>query len=121
MVVWVLTKGGYQLGKGLGPHLSGIAAPISIQENPGKAEHGYQGGNNEGQSHRRPLHGWVYATEKEPTNWTVEALPDQYFLKITNKEFLQDGNTILMCEDPSQFDKPIEDERAEAKALIEME
>ncbi|RDX85141.1 hypothetical protein CR513_33698, partial [Mucuna pruriens] len=145
MATRVLTKGGYLPSKGLGPYLSGIATPISIQENPGKAELGYQGGNNEGQFHQRPLikatldqyfvkgsiamiedeppsqHEWVYTTDKEPTNWTVEVLPDQYFLKITNKEFPQDGNTIFMCEDPSQPDKPVKDEHVEAKALVEME
>ncbi|RDY12013.1 hypothetical protein CR513_03248, partial [Mucuna pruriens] len=48
MAARVLTKGGYQPGKGLGPYLSGIPALISIPENLGKAELGYQGGNNEG-------------------------------------------------------------------------
>ncbi|RDX92400.1 hypothetical protein CR513_25487, partial [Mucuna pruriens] len=38
-----------------------------------------------------------------------------------NKESPQDGNTILMCEDLSQPDKPVEDEHVEAEALVEME
>ncbi|RDX92473.1 hypothetical protein CR513_25396, partial [Mucuna pruriens] len=50
----------------------------------------------------------------------AEALPSQYLLKITNNEFLLSGNTILMCEDPSQLDKPVEDEGTEAEALVEM-
>ncbi|RDX92593.1 hypothetical protein CR513_25252, partial [Mucuna pruriens] len=33
----------------------------------------------------------------------------------------QDGSTILMCEDPSQLDKLVEDEHIEAEALVEME
>ncbi|RDY00849.1 hypothetical protein CR513_15917, partial [Mucuna pruriens] len=65
---WVLTKGGYQPSRGIGPHLSGIVAPILIQKNSGKAG--------------------------------------------------LDGNTILMCEDPSQLDKPVKDEHAEAEALV---
>ncbi|RDY12018.1 hypothetical protein CR513_03253, partial [Mucuna pruriens] len=53
-------------------------------------------------------HEWVYAIEKGPTNWIVEVLLDQYFLKI---------NIILMCEDPSQPGKPFEDESVEAEVL----
>ncbi|RDX63355.1 hypothetical protein CR513_58230, partial [Mucuna pruriens] len=36
-------------------------------------------------------------------------------------EFPQDSNTILMCEDPSQPNKPVKDERVEVEALVEME
>ncbi|RDX86334.1 hypothetical protein CR513_32333, partial [Mucuna pruriens] len=47
MAFRVMIKEGYQLGKGLGPHLSGIPAPIMIRENKGKVGLGYQGGNQD--------------------------------------------------------------------------
>ncbi|RDX76370.1 hypothetical protein CR513_43637, partial [Mucuna pruriens] len=45
MAFRIMIKEGYQPGKGLGPHLKGIPAPITIQENVGKAGLGYQRGN----------------------------------------------------------------------------
>ncbi|RDY05272.1 hypothetical protein CR513_10911, partial [Mucuna pruriens] len=140
MAAQVLIEGGNQPGRGLGPHLSGIAAPVSVQENSGKAGLDYQGGNNKRQSNQR-IHQsrikttldqyfikggiamiddetpsqskWVYATKKGLTNWIAE--------NSTNKESPQDGNTILMCEDPSQPNKPVKDEHAKVEALVEME
>ncbi|RDY02332.1 hypothetical protein CR513_14216, partial [Mucuna pruriens] len=124
MAVRVMIKEGYQPGKGLGPHLNGIPARITIQENVGKARLNYHGvimlGTQSPSQVELTLSQyfvkgsiamiddeppnqseWVYATDKGPANWTTKALPNLHFLKITNKESPQDGNTILMCEDPS--------------------
>ncbi|RDX68161.1 hypothetical protein CR513_52892, partial [Mucuna pruriens] len=35
----------------------------------------------------------------------------------TNNELSPNGSTILMCEDPSQPNKPVEDEGTKAQAL----
>ncbi|RDY12556.1 hypothetical protein CR513_02624, partial [Mucuna pruriens] len=43
LAIRMMIKEGYQPGKGLGPHLSGISTPIRIQENKGRAGLGYQG------------------------------------------------------------------------------
>ncbi|RDX64786.1 hypothetical protein CR513_56613, partial [Mucuna pruriens] len=53
MAFRVMIKEGYQPGKGLGPLLEGIPAPIEIRENKGRARLGYQAGNhdNSGQAH----------------------------------------------------------------------
>ncbi|RDY07280.1 hypothetical protein CR513_08620, partial [Mucuna pruriens] len=53
--------------------------------------------------------GHVYVTKERLTNWMAEALPDQYPVKIANNKFPSNDNTILMCEDPSQPDKPVEE------------
>ncbi|RDY09150.1 hypothetical protein CR513_06521, partial [Mucuna pruriens] len=50
---------------------------------------------------------WVHFTEKEPANWTIEALPNLFFQKIINKEPpTQIDNTIL--ENP-KFQSLVED------------
>ncbi|RDX76371.1 hypothetical protein CR513_43638, partial [Mucuna pruriens] len=41
--------------------------------------------------------------------------------QVTNYEFPPSNNTILMREDPNHPDKLVEDEGAEAEALVEME
>ncbi|RDX97075.1 hypothetical protein CR513_20202, partial [Mucuna pruriens] len=44
----VMIKEGYQPGKGLGPRLGGIIAPIFVQENLGRSGLGYQGNDSGG-------------------------------------------------------------------------
>ncbi|RDX65986.1 hypothetical protein CR513_55296, partial [Mucuna pruriens] len=87
----IMIKEGYQPGKGLDPHLTGIPAPIQVSENPGRFGIGYPGIDSqeaiprqsflrgsvsaiaEGREDQAP---WVQATQAELTNWTVEELLD---------------------------------------------
>ncbi|RDY06270.1 hypothetical protein CR513_09777, partial [Mucuna pruriens] len=46
MALQIMMKEGYQPGKGLGPHLEGIPAPILVLENPRRSGLGYQGNDS---------------------------------------------------------------------------
>ncbi|RDX82523.1 hypothetical protein CR513_36672, partial [Mucuna pruriens] len=125
MAFRVMIKEGYQSGKGLGPLLKGIPAPIKIQENKGRARLGYQTGNQgrNGQalpaqttwgqhfvresvamigSQSEDRYGKVYASDEQLANWTAESLADEFLFAIPIKE-------------------PAEDEDAETEALAEVE
>ncbi|RDX78032.1 hypothetical protein CR513_41750, partial [Mucuna pruriens] len=102
-----MIKEGYQPGKGLGPFLDGITAPIKIQENKGRAGLGYQTGNQDwnGQAPSAPAT-WgqhfvresvamvcsqpkdrsrkVYASNEQLANWTAESLEDKFIFAISS-------------------------------------
>ncbi|RDX91946.1 hypothetical protein CR513_25989, partial [Mucuna pruriens] len=98
MAVRVLIKGGYQPGRGLGPHLKGIATPIFILENADKIELGYQG-----------------ATLKElppDDNAILECKDSNQFDKL-----VKDGNEEV--EVLVKMERWIEQERSKFQPLVE--
>ncbi|RDX71785.1 hypothetical protein CR513_48809, partial [Mucuna pruriens] len=144
MAFRVMIKEGYQPGKGLGPLLEGILAPIKIQENKGRAGLGYQTGNHDrngqaplaqatwGQhfvresvavigSQSEDRYGKVYTSDEQLSNWTTESLADEFLLAITNNEPSPNNDMTPMCEDPSPIEEPAEDEDVETEALAEVE
>ncbi|RDX66507.1 hypothetical protein CR513_54711, partial [Mucuna pruriens] len=132
----IMIKEGYQPGKGLGPHLEGIPAPILVLENPRQFGVGYQGNDSKeavwGQSFVRgsvlaigegteDQAGWVYATQEELTNWTAEGLPDSDLLEIKNNPISPIDNQSLENEVPDQPNAPSESVSTEAEALVGIE
>ncbi|RDX69817.1 hypothetical protein CR513_51020, partial [Mucuna pruriens] len=53
---------------------------------------------------------------KRNQHWTEKPRPFQ-----SRNHGCLDGNNILMCDNPSEPDKPVKDERMEVEALVEME
>ncbi|RDX84625.1 Retrovirus-related Pol polyprotein from transposon 17.6, partial [Mucuna pruriens] len=96
MVARVLIKGGYQLGRGLGRRLEGIAQPEAIQENLGRARLGYDRTNTKGRPNRR--------TQKAKKRGQIKPHLYQHFIS---------GGIILLKQNKG--------ESTEAKALAEIE
>ncbi|RDY09052.1 hypothetical protein CR513_06642, partial [Mucuna pruriens] len=92
MAFRVMVKEGYQLGKGLGPHLNGIPISIAMRENKGKARLGYQGGNSQD---RDPDSGNAILMLEDPSP-TDEPIKDEG----TEAEALVEVEKWIECERP---------------------
>ncbi|RDX93934.1 hypothetical protein CR513_23744, partial [Mucuna pruriens] len=101
MAFRVMIKEGYQPGKGLGPLLEGIPAPIEIQENKGRAGLGYQAGNQERARPARATWGQHFVRES--------------VAMIDNQPKDQSG------KDSSPIVEPVREGDAETEALAEVE
>ncbi|RDX77095.1 hypothetical protein CR513_42840, partial [Mucuna pruriens] len=135
----VMIKEGYQPGKGLGPHLGGIPAPISVQENLGRFGLGYRGNDLEENTtlfKEEVVRGQLFvrggmaairgeamgqAEWEELTNWAIEMLPDQDFLEIKNNPISPIDNQTLGNEEPDQPRELGEGRSTEAEALADIE
>ncbi|RDX93921.1 hypothetical protein CR513_23758, partial [Mucuna pruriens] len=115
MAFRVMIKEGYQPGKGLGPLLEGIPAPIEIQENKGRAGLGYQASNHEKARPTRATWGQHFVRESVTV---ISSQPrDQYGRVCVSDEH----NMTHVREDSSPIEEPIGDEDAETEALAEVE
>ncbi|RDY10762.1 hypothetical protein CR513_04673, partial [Mucuna pruriens] len=96
MALQIMIKEGYQPGKGLGPHLEGISAPILVLENLGRFGVGYQG------------------------NDSKEAIRGQSFVWGSMLAIEEETEGQVGWE-PDQPNAPSESVRTKAKALVDIE
>ncbi|RDX83076.1 hypothetical protein CR513_36039, partial [Mucuna pruriens] len=122
MAAKVLISNGFQLGKGLGRELHGIAELVTIQENSGRSGLGYTGAIAVVEDQPRELAEWVYLMARELDNWTTEAILDLVSQKIPNTETShQIDNATLTSDNAGESSRSNEGDDLEEEDLEELE